>query len=121
MLTQTNYSGQIAGELEGYRTLGQEEARKHRPPTDAARMDHNEATVLSEAEKWLGTEQRLFDVSLTEASRMATDTQQKAIEFQTTAEQLLSDNSLVSSVEVELSAERNALVKATERRLRAEA
>jgi hypothetical protein len=83
-------------------------------------MDHNETTIKSEAEKWLLDEQRLFDVTATEISRAAGEVRQKSIDLQTRVDQLLSDTSFQSTIEADLSTERQDLIGLTESRLRAE-
>lgn len=120
MLVTTNYKGELSPQLAEYRKKGQKEASEHRPPTNATGMDHNETTLSSEAERWLIDEQRLFDFSVTEASRAGVETQQKAIELQTKVDQLVSDTSLLSTIEADMSADRQALVAATEARMKTE-
>ena len=116
----TNYQGQIAAQLADFRTLGQKEAAKHRPPTDASSMDQNETSLQSEAHKWLADEQRIFDMELVECNRAAIEVQQKATELQSKVDQLVSDTSLQSTIEADMSGERRELVAATEARLKAE-
>lgn len=120
MPSQTNYAGEIANWLEDYRAKGAREASASRPASDSVRMDQHEAAVQSEGEKWLASEQRLFDVVLTETSRSAVDIQQKSIAVKSRVDQLLSDRSLQATVESEMAGERPALVTATEKRMLAE-
>jgi multidrug efflux pump subunit AcrA (membrane-fusion protein) len=120
MIVTKNYTGALSSKLAEYRTKGQKEASKHRPPTDATGMDNNETSLLSEADKWLVDEQRLFDFSLTEASRADVEAQQKAVELQAKVDQLVSDTSLLSTIEADMSADRQALVAATEARMKTE-
>jgi hypothetical protein len=119
MLTTVNYHGEIAAKLAEFQRKGQQEASKHRPPTDATAMDQNEVALRSEAERWLVDEQRLFDVVMTEGRRTTVEVQQNAIELQTKIDQLVSDNSLFGAIEADLAGERNNLVAVTEKRLRA--
>lgn len=121
MATIRNYEGQLAAKLQEYRSLGQKEARKQRPPQDAATPDQHEAALKSEAEGHLNAEQNLFDTALTEASREAVQARQKALQHQLAIEQMVSDTAIVEAVEAELSGDRPGLVRATEARMRTEA
>lgn len=56
-----SYSGSLAAKAAEYRKLGQQEAAKLRPSSDAVYPDSNEVTLRSEAEKCVADEQRLFD------------------------------------------------------------
>lgn len=120
MLVTKNYQGEISSSLAEYRNKGHKEASKHRPPTDATGMDHNETSLLSNSEKWLVDEQRLFDFSVTDASRAGVEAQQKAVELQAKVDQLVSDTSLLSTIEADMSGDRQALVAATEARMKTE-
>lgn len=120
MIVTTNYKGELSSSLAEYRKKGQTEASKHRPPTDATGLDQNETTLLSASEKWLVDEQRLFDSAVAEASRAGVEAQQKAVELQTKVDQLVSDDSLLSTIEADMSADRRALVAATESRMKYE-
>lgn len=120
MANQTSYRGEISSTLADYRAKGQKEASKHRPPTDATGLDHNEATIVSDAQTWLANEQRLFDSAVAEASRADVEVEQKAVELQTKVDQLVSDTSLSSTIEADMSADRQALVVVTETRMKAE-
>jgi hypothetical protein len=121
MTTTRSYAGEIASRLADFRSRAQKEASKNRPPPTAVSLDQHESELKSEAEGWLSAEQALFDATLTETSRTATEASQKAIELKTTFDQLLRDDGTASSVEAELAGERQPLVKATEDRLRREA
>ena len=119
-VTISNYKGEIAARLDEFRKKGQKEAAKHLPPTDANAPDHNETSLRHEAEQWLGKEQRHFDDVLTECNRSSIEVQQKALELQGRIDQLVSDSSLLSTIEADMSGERRDLVAATEARLKAE-
>ncbi|WP_042876623.1 hypothetical protein [Cupriavidus necator] len=121
MPTYSNYSGEIASNLQNFRVKGQKEASKHRPPPDATSLDLHESGLKSEAEGWLNTEQRLFDTTVTEVSRSLMEARQKAIELRTSFDQLVRDDTATSAVEADLAGDRPVLVKTTEARLRAEA
>jgi hypothetical protein len=121
MPTHNSYSGELASKLQEYRSRGHKEASQHRPPPDATAPDQHESELKSEAEGWLNSEQSLFDATLTEASRSATEARQKSFELKTSFDQLVGDDTAQSTVEAELAGDRAALVKATEARLRAEA
>lgn len=116
----TSYAGEIAAQLDAYRSKGQKEAAAHRPPSDSVHMDQHETALHSTTDKWLATEQRLFDAVLTESSRAISDIRQKLAGLKNNVEQLLSDGSLLTTVEAEMADERGKLVAATEKRLRAE-
>ena len=120
MQVTKNYQGELSSKLAEYRAKGLKEASKHRPPTDATGMDYNETSLILDAEKWLVDEQRLFGFSVTEASRAGVEAQQKTVELLATAEQLVSDTSLLSTIEADLSADRQALMAATEARMKTE-
>ncbi|WLI90402.1 hypothetical protein Q4S45_04575 [Massilia sp. R2A-15] len=120
MPTYTNYAGELSTELDAYRKRGEKEAAHHRPPGDALQMDQNETTLQAEAEKWIGSEQRLFDAVLTESSRAIAESGQKVVELQGRADQLLLDTTLLATIEADMSAERDALVLLTENRMKTE-
>jgi len=120
MPVYTNYSGEIAARLDEYRVAGQKEAAAHRPPTDSLRPDQHEASLQSEAEKWLADEQRLFDSVLSDASKGLADVHQKLVDLKNQTEQLLSDTSLLGTINAEMAEERTPLVVATAKRMRAE-
>ena len=120
MPTFSSYAGQLAAKLQDFRTIGQKEASKSRPPSDAIALDQHEASLTSEAEKHLNAEQFLFDSALTDASREAVQAKQKSIQHQFEVEQLVSDNGTLDAVEAELANERQGLVRATEARMRTE-
>jgi hypothetical protein len=121
MATTRSYAGHIAAKLGDFRARAQKEASKNRPPPSASSLDQYEAELKSEAEGWMSAEQALFDMTLTESSRSATEASQKAIELRNSFDQLLRDDGTASSVEAELAGERQPLVKLTEDRLRLEA
>ena len=120
MIASTPYSGQIAAEPRDYREKGSKEASKHRPPTNAPGMDHNETELLSKADKWLNTSQTLFDAALGQASHAVVDLEQKVIELDTGISQLVNDTSLDSTIEAEMSTDRRMLVAATVQRMQTE-
>ena len=121
MPTYNSYAGELSTKLANYRALGQKEGSKNRPAQDAAVADQHESALRSEAENWLSTEQRLFDMQLVESSKGATEAKQKVIELRATVDQLVNDDSARSTVDAELAGDRSALVKTVELRLRAEA
>lgn len=116
----THYSGEIASLLEDYRTKGQREASEHRPPTNSAHMDQNESSLQSQADKWLSDEQQLLNIVVTNANKIVNDIRQKAIALLDKADQLLTDNTLQSTIEADMSADRAQLIAATENRMRLE-
>lgn len=115
-----NYAGELSTELDSYRKRGEKEAAQHRPTGDALQMDQNETALQAEAEKWLGSEQRLFDAMLTEVSRAVAESGQKVVELRGRADQLLVDTTLLATIEADMSAERDALVTLTENRMKTE-
>jgi hypothetical protein len=121
MPTYSSYSGELSTKLSNFRALGQKEGSKNRPAQDAAVPDQHEGGLRSEAESWLASEQRLYDTTLVETSKSATEAKQKVIELRSTIDQLLSDDSVRSAIDADLAGDRPALVKTTEQRLRAEA
>lgn len=120
MPVYTNYNGEIAVRLDEYRVAGQKEAAAHRPPSDSLRPDQQEASLQSEAEKWLADEQRLFDSVLSDASKGLADINQKLSDLKNQTEQLLSDNSILGAINSDMAEERTPLVVATANRMRAE-
>jgi hypothetical protein len=117
----TSYSGELATKLQDYRAKGQKEGSKHRPASDAAGLDAHESALKVEAEGWLNAQQTLFDSTLTDVSRNVVEARQKAIEFGSQVKMLVSDDTLVSSVDSELAGFRQGIVNATQARMRAEA
>ncbi|MEI6335210.1 MAG: hypothetical protein WCS87_11655 [Methylococcaceae bacterium] len=120
MANYTSYSGEIVAQLVDYRSRGGDEASQHRPSTDSVRMDQHEAELHSSADKWLASEQYLFDEKLTGAIRSVADIRHKAIELQSKVDQLLSDSSLFVTIEADMAGERNAIIVGTEKRMRAQ-
>jgi hypothetical protein len=102
MITFKTYAGELAEKLESYSGLGQEQASRNLPSSDAARPDSNESQLKVAAEKCLASEQMLFDSALMDASRSIAEIQQKTTELQTSAEQLQSESSISSLAETEM-------------------
>lgn len=121
MPTFRNYAGELPTRLQDYRSKGQREAGKNRPPADAAAPDQHESALQAEGEGWLSNEQHLFDTTLNEVARSVTQARQRVIELGTQFQQLLGDEAAASAVSAELANDRAALVQATETRLRYEA
>lgn len=121
MSSISHYAGELSKNLDRLKKLGHEEAKDHRPASNAAALDPNEAAIVADAKKWLLQEQRLFDSAITEASRSVTELEQKTIDQRTSIDQLLGDESAAGAVESTLAAERSELVRLTEAKLRAEA
>ncbi len=120
MQTISAYAGQLSLRIEEYRGHGQKEATKHRPATNAAHPDNHEITLKSQAESLIANEQLLFDTSITEAMRVAHEATGKVIELRSEIDQALTDDTLDSQVEADLSNDRNSLVQATASRITAE-
>lgn len=120
MPTYKQYSGEIAELISDYRAKGHKEAENFQPTSTAVQPDQNEGALRATAEKWLLDEQRLFDTAVIDANRGAVESRQKSDELRFQIGQLVSDNSLVSAVDAELSGERQALVDTTEKRVRSE-
>lgn len=116
----TSYNGELSSELDSYRKRGENEAAEHRPAGDSLQMDQNEIALQTDAEKWIGSEQRLFDVVMSEASRGVVDSGQKLVELGGRADQLLSDTTLLATIAADMSADRDALIALTENRMKAE-
>jgi hypothetical protein len=115
-----SYSGELLAKLDDYQTKGRKEALANRPPSDSLRPDHHEAALLADAEKWLSIEQRLFDGVLVETTQALVDVRQKSIELKNNVDQLLSDSSLLSSIDGDMEEERKKLVTVTKTRMLAE-
>lgn len=120
MPTYTSYSGELASWTDRYVSLGRKEALENRPPSNAVMPDTHEATLEAEASKWMGSEQHLFDVVITDSSKAASEVQQKLVELNARVERMLNDNNLQGHIAADLQAERSALVDATVSRLTAE-
>lgn len=120
MATIQNYQGQLASQVQRFRTLGQNEAGAHRPATAATHPDANEAELRSQAEGLIANEQTMFDAVVTEAHRTANDASSKLIDLRSDIQQVLADDTLASQVEAELAGERKKLVDATADRIKAE-
>jgi hypothetical protein len=116
----TSYSGSLAKKTAEYRRLGEQEAAKHRPASGAVHPDSYEVALRSEADSLTADEQRLFDSTLADADKAAFDTQSRIIELKADIQQVLSDNTLASQIEAELSSDRGQLVEAAANRIRRE-
>ena len=121
MGSKKHYAGQISEKLQDLRSKGLKDGGVNRPPPDAAGLSQHESAAKSEAEKWLNSEQRIFDQHMTEAARGMTEAQHKEQEYVAQAEMLTRDDSLSGSVQAELAGDRRPLVEATAARLEAEA
>lgn len=120
MVRITSYAGSLAKKAAEYRRLGEQEAAKHRPPSGAMHPDTHEVALRSEADSLTADEQRLFDAVLAEGDKSSLDVQSRIIELRADIQQALSDNTLQSQVEAELSADRGQLVEVTATRIRRE-
>lgn len=120
MQTNSSYGGQLSLRLEEYRGHGQKEAAKHRPATASAHPDNHEIALKTQADSFISNEQLHFDTAVTEAMRVAHQATSKVIELRSEIEQALSDDTLDSQVEADLSNDRNWLVQATASRVMAE-
>jgi hypothetical protein len=121
MSTITSYSGQLTAFQPDLIAKGRKEGSELRPPSDAAHMDQHETEVHSAAQKHIANEHQLFNAALTETSRTAVDLHQKVLELEGKMEQLLADNSVQSAIAADMAEDRQALVTATETRIRAQA
>ena len=115
-----HYAAQLASLTDAYEAKGVKEAGQHRPTTDSVRPDRHESDLRGEASRWLTNEQRQFDAVLTEAQATVISVEQKLVDLGHRTSQLVTDTSLNSSIEAEMSADRRALVNATVTRLNAE-
>ncbi|AKU11323.1 transmembrane protein [Azoarcus sp. CIB] len=120
MPTPAHYNAEFSALVDEYQKKGIKEAQKHRPSKDATHPDQYEADLRAQAAKWMAAEQQIFGNGLTETSRIVMDTQQKLIELQAKVKQLVSDQSVRDTIDMDLAAERAGLVAATEARMRAE-
>jgi hypothetical protein len=120
MATIQNYQGQLASQVQKFRSLGQKEAGSHRPATDATHPDANEGELRSQAEGLIANEQTLFDAVVADANRTANNASSKLIDLRSDIYQVLADDTLASQVEAELAGERKKLVDATAERIKAE-
>lgn len=116
-----HYEGELVGRLESYRKRGAQEGGSNRPPTPATQPDQNEAELEGAAHKHVNDEQHLLDATLTEVTRLLTQTQQNVIAQRAANQRLLGDDSLHVEVEAHLAADRQKLVTATELKLMREA
>src|SRR4051812_38376287 len=99
----THYDGELAKRLTETVDKAQKEAAAHRPPTNAAHLDHNEVEIQSDAEKAIGREAQLFSHVLVSTSKDAHDLQQKVPDVEARIQQLLADDSLQAEAAAELS------------------
>lgn len=116
-----SYQGELAGLQSEFRSRAQKEAGMMRPPSQATDLDDNEAQLLASANKHVSDENYLFEQALIEAGRTATENRTKLAAMRSRTEQILGDTSLEGKLESQLSADRGALERTTERRLRVEA
>jgi len=121
MTTHKTYDGELLAHQSALRDKAHREGQKHRPASDAMHEDQHEAELRSDAERHLNSQQALFRAQVVDAHKVASEAEQKAVELDNTVRQLLADDSLASTVDAELAAERASLVKLTESRLRVEA
>jgi hypothetical protein len=119
-LPLASYDGQIAGHLQEYQQKGAAEAQKHRPSPDAVHPDANEVALRTEAERFVATEQRAFNEALGEASKTNAEIHRKLFDAEAEVQLALSDSSLSSSVDAELAADKQQLVRLVEDRIDAE-
>lgn len=119
-LNESHYAGELATQTTVYADKGRREAGQHRPPSDSVRPDQHETELRIAASQWLTTEQHHFDRVLTEAQRSAVDIDQKLVELDHRIAQLVADTSLNSSIDAEMSADRESLIAATMRQIQAE-
>jgi hypothetical protein len=116
----SHYSGELPQRMDEMIEKARQEAALHRPPTDSARMDQNEAEIKSDAERAIAREHQIFSHLLMSASQDAHALQQKVPDVDGRIQQLIADNSLTNEAAAELAGERATLVSATEQRMRAE-
>lgn len=116
----TSYGGEIPAKLQEYRALGAKEARAHRPPSDAVWCDENESSLGTDAEKWLASEQRLFDGAITKVSNSAHSIELATGQIAMAVQQVLGLPTGMDSVEADLAEEQGRLVELAEERLNAE-
>jgi hypothetical protein len=115
-----HYAGELDTLASDYANRGRKEAGKHRPPTQATQPDQNETELRLAAGKWLSNEQRSFDHVLAGAQHAALSIEQKCVDLDHRITQLVGDRSLDGNVDAELSQERESLIAAITRRIRAE-
>lgn len=120
MSTIQSYQGQLHGKLQHYRNLGEREAGSHRPATSATHPDSHETALRSDAEGLIANEQNIFDETIAQAQRAASEAASKLIDLKSDIQQVLADNTLASQVNAELAGERKKLVDATAERIKAE-
>ena len=115
-----SYTDELAREREKYKDLGQREAAKHLPPTDATSLDKNEAQLLADANKHLAVQRNFFDYELQQSITALSALEQRLIHWRTKAEMSLSEPDLSLAVGAELAEDRQALVLVTEKRMRSD-
>lgn len=120
MTTVQNYSGQLAEQVQHYRSLGEHEASSHRPASNATHPDANETGLRSQAEGLIANEQSLFDAVVSGAHHAANDASSKLIELRSDIQQILADSTMTSQVQAELAGERKKLIDATAERIKSE-
>lgn len=120
MATYKNYAGEIGLLHEEYRKKGHNEASQNRPASDATTRDQYEEYLHSDAERWVTSEKQLLNLEITDGAKAIGEIKQKISAFQQKVSQLLSDQSIHSTVEVELSTERTELIQKTKERMHAE-
>jgi hypothetical protein len=114
------YTDELALQREKYKELGQREAAKHLPPTDATSLDEHETQLLAEANRLLAAQRSLFDSELQQANSALSGLEQRLIQWRTKAEISLSEPDLSLIVGAELAQDRQLLVESTERRMRSD-
>jgi hypothetical protein len=114
------YNGELAARINLMVVRGQEEARNHRPPSNATQPDQCEVELQAEAQQWSATECQLLAHALTDSSKSANQLEALVDQVDGKLLQTLADDSLQAQVAAELAGQRAPLVSATETRLRAE-
>lgn len=118
MLAQ--YNGELLTRQSALVKKGQEEAGVSRPPSNAMKLDQHEVETQSDAEKWIAITHQALSAAVTESSRATADLQQKLLDLKGRLDQAMADQSLHSTVQAEMSDEKQSLVTAAEERIKAQ-
>ncbi len=114
------YQRQLAELVPSFEKLGRDEAANMRPATGALHPDTHEMTLRGKAEEWVNTIQTTFSDKLVEVDRTLVEAASLITKHEGECKQILLEDPATEKVSSELASERAAIVRATERRLRAQ-
>lgn len=119
MTAPAQYAGELNGHLTQLTMKARDEAVANRPPSDALRLDQNEAEIITEAERFAAEAHRAYASVLAQSSRVAHELQQQTPVLDSRIQQVLSETAVRSEADAELSGASAELVSLAESRMQA--